>query len=262
MALFNFTPPVIAHRGASAYAPENTMAAFVKAAQLGIKWVEFDVVLAKCGTPIIFHDETLDRTSNAIGAIDSLSYAQLQSLDAGRWFDPSFSGERIPTLQQVLIFLRDAGMSANVEIKPMPGKEELTVINTLDVMRRCVGRGLQAGSSFELPILFSSFSIPTLRYLRRHAPDSHIGLLLEQWEPGWQAVCEELRCVSVHTDELIINTETAKTVKNMDRQLLCYTVNKPARAKELISLGVDAVFSDYPDVIERELANVRVHGAV
>jgi glycerophosphoryl diester phosphodiesterase len=302
MAVLDFTPPIIAHRGASAYAPENTMAAFVKAAQLGIKWVEFDVVLAKCGMPIIFHDETLDRTTNAVGDIDAFSYAHLQTLDAGRWFHSSFSSERIPTLHEVLVFLRDAGMSANVEIKPMPGKEEQTVMRTLEVMeelgwiprtRRGMtashggmtpshggsaalssrgvsvesmsnvdrtsalsSRGLSAGSTSSVSqILFSSFSIPTLRYLRKHSSDCNIGLLLEKWEPNWEAVCDELQCVSVHTDEVIINAETAKKVKNMNRYLLCYTINNPARALELFDFGVDAVFSDCPDVLERELAN-------
>lgn len=250
----NFTPPIIAHRGASAYAPENTMAAFVKAAQLGIKWVEFDVVLAQCGMPIIFHDETLDRTTHATGAIDAFPYAHLQTLDAGRWFHPSFAGERIPTLQEVLIFLREAGMSANVELKPIHGREEETVVRSLEV--------IQDIKVSDPLLLFSSFSIPSLRYLRKYAPDCQMGLLLEHWDPGWQAVCDELQCVSVHTDERIINAETAEKVKKMDRYLLCYTVNDPARAKELFSLGVDAVFSDCPDVIERELNNGRINRTV
>ncbi len=280
MVLLDFTPPIIAHRGASAYAPENTMAAFVKAAQLGIKWVEFDVVLAKCGMPIIFHDETLDRTSNAIGAIDAYPYEYLQTLDAGKWFHPSFSGERIPTLAQVLIFLREAGMSANVEIKPMPGREEETVIKTLEVMQAlslqktchpreggdpCNGSLLEMGPRFrgdDGHILFSSFSVPSLRYLRKYAPNCDMGLLLENWELDWQAVCNELQCVSIHTDEVIINAETALKVKNMNKYLLCYTVNSPARAKELFALGVDAVFSDCPDVIERELSNGRLYRTV
>jgi len=245
MTTFDFSPPVIAHRGASAYSPENTMSAFVKAAQLGIKWVEFDVVLAKCGTPIIFHDETLERTSNFTGEIDAYTYTQLQSADAGRWFHPHFSNERIPTLRQVLMFLREANMCANVEIKPMPGKEEVTVKNTLAVIG-------ELGA--EVPImLFSSFSIPTLRHLRQYAPDAPIGLLLEHWEAGWQDICTELNCVSIHTDEAIIDAKSADLVKKMDRYLLCYTVNRADRAKQLFSYGVDAVFSDCPDVIEREL---------
>ena len=93
-AQLQFLPPVIAHRGASAYAPENTLAAFVKAAQLGIRWIECDVMQAACGEVIIFHDETLERTTNGKGDVDRYPYSYLQSLDAGSWFDPIFSGEK------------------------------------------------------------------------------------------------------------------------------------------------------------------------
>jgi len=282
MASFDFSPPVIAHRGASGYAPENTMASFVKAAQLGIKWVEFDVVLAKCGTPIIFHDETLDRTSNAHGLIDDYTYTQLQAFDAGKWFHPHFSSERIPTLAQVLVFLYEAGMSANVEIKPMPGKEEETVENTLETFRELNRNGVYgAARAYSEPrpsgsgvireatktkrgnlpndvpqILFSSFSVPSLRHLRRLAPDCSIGLLLEQWDHDWQSISDELKCVSINAHELIITQESAQKVKQSGHYLLCYTVNNPMRAQELFAMGVDAVFSDYPDTIIKEL----VHG--
>jgi len=116
--LHKIDPPVIAHRGGSAYAPENTLSAFTKAAQLGMQWVEFDVMLAACGTPIVFHDDLLDRTTNATGEVGVHAYTYLQTLDAGAWFNSKFSGERIPTLAQVLQFLKDVKLCANVEIKP------------------------------------------------------------------------------------------------------------------------------------------------
>ena len=95
-----FDPPVIEHRGVSSYAPENTMSAFTRAVQLGIQWVEFDVMLAACGTPIIIHDESLDRTTNGHGNVGDYSYSYLRTLDAGSWFSPSYSGERIPSLEE------------------------------------------------------------------------------------------------------------------------------------------------------------------
>src|SRR3990167_7563410 len=123
-----FNPKVIAHRGASAYAPENTLIAFTKAAQLEIKWIEFDVMQASCGTPIIFHDETLNRTTNGKGDVCRYSYTYLQTLDAGSWFNPRFSGERIPTLNAVMAFLANENMNANIEIKALPGQEEQCVV--------------------------------------------------------------------------------------------------------------------------------------
>src|SRR5688572_22496951 len=91
-------PRVIAHRGASAYAPENTMAAFSRAHALGAQWIEFDVWLAACGEVVVLHDETLARTTNGYGRVTDFSYAALQPLDAGSWFGHQFRQEKILTL--------------------------------------------------------------------------------------------------------------------------------------------------------------------
>lgn len=238
----HFDPPVIAHRGASAYAPENTMSAFTKAAQLGIKWVEFDVVLAACGTPVIFHDETLERTSNGRGSIGDYSNTYLQTLDAGRWFSSEFSGERIPTLNQAAEFLLEKGLRANVEIKPLPGQEERTVENTLRVLAPLFPADSPS-------ILFSSFSIPVLKILRARAPRSAMGLLLHEWRADWRTLAESLDCVSVHVNNDILTKDSAAEIKNAGKLLLSYTVNDAQRAAKLYSWGVDAVFSDCPDKI-------------
>lgn len=237
-----FNPPVIGHRGACAYAPENTMASFVKAAQLGVKWVEFDVMQSADGVPVIFHDELLNRTTNGEGEIHDYPYAYLQSLDAGTWFHPDFSCERIPTLMTVIEFLRDAGMSANIEIKALPGQEEKLIKKVMSEMRPYLSANNQN-------YLFSSFSMQALHVLRKHAPDCQMGLLLHEWEADWQSTCQSLNCVSVHVNEEIMSKEAADEIKAMDKLLLCYTVNDAARAKELFTWGVDAVFSDAPDVV-------------
>src|SRR5687767_2537589 len=117
--MIRFDPPVIAHRGASFYAPENTMAAFRKAAQLGVNWVEFDVVATKDGMPVVFHDDELNRTTNGVGMLSDYSHAYLQTLDAGSWFDARFAGETIPTLAQVLTFLAEMKLNANIELKAL-----------------------------------------------------------------------------------------------------------------------------------------------
>ena len=243
-ASIHFDPPVIAHRGVSAYAPENTMSAFTRAVQLGIHWVEFDVLLAACGTPIIFHDETLDRTSNGRGSIGVYPYSYLKALDAGAWFDPSYSGEGIPSLAQVAAFLAETGLRANVEIKPLPGQDEQTVLATLRVLKSYFPQD-------STDILFSSFSIPTLKLLRAHAPRCYMGLLMHEWLNDWQQLATSLNCVSVHVNNDILNAEKAAAIKSADKLLLSYTVNDIARAEELFSWGVDAVFSDYPDRIAR-----------
>lgn len=237
-----FQPPVIAHRGASAYAPENTLAAFIKAMQLGIKWVEFDVMQASTGEPVIFHDDTLERTTQGSGALEQYSYAFLQTLDAGIWFHSKFAGERIPSLIQTMDFLRSAGMSANVEIKASLGHEEALVLRIIKEMSAYPANQTST-------ILYSSFSFDALRILRKHDPHCLIGLLLHEWEPDWQEVCHSLQCVSVHVNQEILTYEKAQEIKRMGKILLSYTVNDPERALELYSFGVDAVFSDAPDRI-------------
>lgn len=235
-----FNPRVIAHRGASCYAPENTMSAFTKAALLGIQWVEFDVMLAACGTAIIFHDETLDRTTNGRGKVGDFTYSYLRTLDAGSWFDPAFSGERIPTLAQLAQFLAASGLRANVEIKPLPGQEQATVDETLTVLSAYFPENFSS-------ILFSSFSRAALEYLRLRAPCCHIGLLQHHWESDWQQAALSLNCVSVNVNQEILLPEKAAEIKALGKLLLSYTVNDIERARELYGWGVDAVFSDYPD---------------
>jgi glycerophosphoryl diester phosphodiesterase len=245
-ASLEFFPPIIAHRGASAYAPENTMAAFTKAAQLDIKWLEFDVMLTAVGEPIVFHDDTLDRTTNGSGDVGRYPYSILRTFDAGAWFDTRFSGEQIPTLKSVLEFLQNTKMSANVEIKPLPGQDEKTAIRALAE----ISTYFPSSSS---SILFSSFSVKALQTLRAHSAECLIGLLLHEWESDWQYISESLNCVSIHVNEEIMTREKAQEIKSMGKKLLCYTVNQPVRALELYSWGVDAVFSDAPDRILKVL---------
>lgn len=246
VSALKIVPPVIAHRGACAYAPENTLISFAKAAQLGAKWVEFDVMLAACKTPFVFHDEDLHRTTNAHGNIAKYTFQYLSTLDAGSWFDPIYSGERIPSLVQVLAFLKNANMSANIEIKPLPGQDEETAIRTLEIVKQYFPQPNPA-------ILFSSFSVAALRALRKQSPVANIGLLLHDWHSDWQKICDELNCISVNVFDEILTDEMARKIKSTGRMLLCYTVNDPKQADLLYSWGVDAVFSDAPDIILENL---------
>lgn len=233
---------MIAHRGASAYAPENTMAAFIKAAQLGVKWIEFDVMSASCGKPIIFHDEQLARTTHAQGNVNQFSYSYLATLDAGSWFNPMFAGERIPSLETMIEFLKKTGLSANIELKPLAGDEEVLVKRVLDEIKEHL-------SLTDGRILFSSFSIAALRFLRKYSRDCQIGLLMDEWMPDWQKISASLDCISIHVNHKIVTPDLTNKIKSQDYALFCYTVNEASRARELYSWGVDALFSDVPDKI-------------
>ena len=236
-----FNPPIIAHRGASAYAPENTFAAFQKAKELGMYWVEFDVQLTRDGEIVIFHDDTLNRTTNGHGKLLRHTDASLRSLDAGSWFHSNFSEERIPRFSDVLDYLRKTQLSANVELKPHSGFEEWLVMKILEKMTQIPNL---------IPhLLFSSFSVVALEYMRQHHGLLQLGMLMDAWSLKRVEVAKHLKCVSIHLNHKIVTQERIKDLKSRGFRVLCYTVNDQKRASTLFSWGVDAVFSDCPDQI-------------
>ena len=109
---------LIAHRGASGYAPENTMAAFRKAVAMGLSFIETDLQLSRDARFVAIHDDTVNRTTNGQGAVHDLSLAELRRLDAGSWFSSSFTGERIPTLEEILEFAKRHDVVFYLELKP------------------------------------------------------------------------------------------------------------------------------------------------
>jgi glycerophosphoryl diester phosphodiesterase len=239
-AWLDFTPPVIGHRGACGYRPENTMSSFIKAQQLGIKWVEFDVRLSACHEAILLHDHTLDRTSNGRGYVEKHPYHYLQTLDAGSWFGAEFKNERILRLNEVLSYLASQGMAANIEIKPYPGHEVEIVQKVLNIVEPYLAQQ-------QLPLIFSSFSLPVVKRLRQLSSSILLGFLMDEWLDDWQALSAQYHCVSLHLNQAIVTETIANQIKQAGKYLLCYTVNDYDRAQELYAWGVDAVFSDFPD---------------
>ncbi|MCC5791580.1 MAG: glycerophosphodiester phosphodiesterase [Legionellaceae bacterium] len=235
--------PLIAHRGASAYAPENTIAAFDKAVVMGARMLEFDVMLSEDGEPFVIHDERLKRTSNGRGKVGEVSAEYLQSLDAGSWFSRQFKGEPIPHLKQVLQWLIFAGIQANIEIKPFPGTASQTAIAVMS----CLNRFWPPNQT--LPLI-SSFDWSVLQLCRRLAPETPLALLMHDWQQHWLAEAESLQVSSVHLNRKILTRERAQLIKSKGYQLAVYTVNRRRQAQKYFDWGVDAIFSDYPDLLK------------
>lgn len=244
--LFAFDPPVIAHRGASQLAPENTISAFYQAKHAGARWVEFDVMLAKCGEAVVIHDQTLNRTTNSSGKLNRFTYEELKRLDAGSWFNKKFHNERIPTLTDVLQALQEYELCPNIEIKPFKGFEEQTVKKIISDLKL-------VWDKHSPPPLISSFSIKALEYMRKYSESAHLALLLHGWNKNWQKICDELHCEIVALNSRILTTERIKTIHATNRQVLSYTINNIQKAQKLFEWGVDAIFSDVPEVIIAEL---------
>jgi glycerophosphoryl diester phosphodiesterase len=234
-----FRPPVIAHRGARAKAPENTLAAIRQAHEDGATWFETDVKLMRDGVPILMHDDTLEYTTSGTGNVADMDWAEMQTLDAGSWFGADFKDQRIPQLADALRYAAESRMRVNLEIKPCPGRTRATAMVTL----------IEAAKLWPIdapPPLISSFDIEALIVAAGLHPEWPRGLLLEKWREDWQDIAQKTKANTIHLDEREL------TQKRMDRfaqarmPVLAYTVNDVVRAKELLRWGAKAVFSDDP----------------
>ncbi len=235
-------PRVIGHRGAAAHAPENTLAGLRKAAELGCTMVEFDVKLTRNRVPILFHDDTLDRTTNGQGAVMNADFAAIRTLDAGRQFSPDFAGERIPTLEEALKLAIELGLAVNIEIKPCPGREAETA-------QVALAQAQTIWPADRPPPLVSSFAVEALLVAKEMAPSWPRGYLIWDRLPTWQAIADT---VEASTLNVAAEKETAETIaayRATGRPVLAYTVNDPAEAARLFATGVTSVFSDAPDRI-------------
>jgi glycerophosphoryl diester phosphodiesterase len=236
-------PLVVAHRCGGKLAPENTLAGLDQAVRFGASMVEFDAKLSADDVPFLLHDDDVDRTSNGHGAAATQSYAALGALDAGSWFDASYSGERMPTLAAIAQRCIALGLAANVEIKPCPGRDVETGTQVALAVR-----ALWAAAP--VPPLLSSFSEVALKAALAAAPELARGLLFGQVPADWQARAARLACVSVHFDHTRIDAATLAAIRAAGYRTLAYTVNDVARARELREWGIDALCTDRIDLID------------
>jgi glycerophosphoryl diester phosphodiesterase len=235
-------PRVIGHRGAAGHAPENTVASFDAAARLGVRWVEFDVKLAGSGEPILFHDETLERTTDGKGKVADTSLAQLKELDAGSWYQARYKGERIPTLEEALVVLARLGLGANVEIKPCPGRERET--------GEVAARALKARWPGRLPApLLSSFNVGALAAAATVAPEFPRAIIFREPPENWRALAEETGATALHCNGQFLDRARVAALRGAGYAVRAYTVNDVRLAAQLFAWGVESVFSDYPERI-------------
>jgi len=234
----------IAHRGASAAAPANTMAAFEKAIELGADGIEFDVHLSADGVPVVIHDFSVDATTDGSGRVSSLTLAQLEELDAGSYFAPAFTGERIPTLEKVLATVSDR-LLLNVELKSMSLCD-----NGLE--RAVITQVERHGLGNDNRVLFSSFNPFSLRRAKKIAPHIPVGLLYAIDLPlplrrAWLAPLapHEAR----HPEHRMVNARYMAWARQRNYQVNVWTTDDPGRMQRLIDLGVDSIITNVPDVL-------------
>lgn len=206
--------------------------------------VEFDVMLSADGTPVLIHDETLDRTTDGQGLVAETPDNLLFALDAGSWFHPRFAGQRIPSLQDAAQRCRALGLAANLEIKPSAGTDVPTA-------ERAVrdAKGLWADSPDSL--LLSSFSEAALERAAALAPEFRRGLLVEAVPADWSLRCARLGASALHVDHRELTHGLVSDVRAAGLWVVAYTVNTHERAGELVGWGVDCVITDRPDLVRK-----------
>jgi glycerophosphoryl diester phosphodiesterase len=220
---------LFAHRGASGYAPENTLLAFSKALELGAPWIELDVYAIEREL-IVFHDERLEYKTNGVGPVADASLAYIRSLDAGE-------GERIPLLAEVLDLI---GGSAGLNI-------ELKGQRTAAPVALLLKQTLRDTKWEEDQFIVSSFNHPELLAFSGVMPEVRIGVLTKSIPQGYAAFAEAMDAWSVHANLEFLNREFVEDAHARGMKMFVYTVNERDDFARMIELGVDGVFTDYPD---------------
>lgn len=230
-------PRLVAHRGGGTLAPENTLAAIRLGQALGYRAHEFDVKLSLDGHAILMHDPTLDRTAGHRGRAADMTLAQLKKLDAGGWHSEEFRGEPIPTFEEAARLLRSKDTMAHIEIKPTPGFDSATGARVAELTA-------QYWDGAPVPPIFSSFSYEALMAARSAAPHIPRGWLIDTFtDADWDRL-QELDCTSLHTSWKTISGARIREVRDAGYQVMLYTVNDVAKARELLESGASGLFTD------------------
>jgi glycerophosphoryl diester phosphodiesterase len=232
----------IAHRGASAVAPANTLAAFEKAVELGADGVEFDVHLSADGVPVVIHDFTVNATTDGSGRVADMPLSQLKKLDAGSYFSPAFAHECIPTLEEVFEAVGNQ-LLLNIELKTVSLRDnglERTVIAQVE------RHGL------EKSVLLSSFNPVSLRRAKRITSRIPVGLLYAPNMPlplrrAWLAPLapHEAR----HPEHTMVDSQYMNWARRRNYRVNTWTVDEPDEMRRLIDLGVDSIITNVPDAL-------------
>lgn len=234
-AIYQTIPQTIAHRGASAQAPENTMAAFRLAATLGATWFELDVTISADGIAVIHHDVDLNRCSNGTGLVVQKALAELKALDCGSWFAEKYAGEPLATLADLLQFANEQSIGLNIEIKPTMGKEAETVAAIAQAFQQVPPQH---------PILFSSFNPYALQAAQTQLPNIPRAFCTEAVASDWQQRLDDFGCVGIHFQAEFFSAEQTQAIRNAGYGCAVFTVNDKKIAQTMLDAGVNAVFAD------------------
>lgn len=232
-------PLIYAHRGASAYAPENTLAAFRLALEQGADGIELDAKLSADGEVVVIHDQTVDRTTQGKGRVNQLALSELKKLDAGSWKGDAFTGEKIPTLAEVFASV-GGKLKINVELTNYSSPQDGLPEKALALVQEY---------HLEDSVLFSSFLLSNLAAVRRVWPEAPVGILADPGLKGLRNRSKLSREISpdyLHPYFLDVSRRLVEREKAAGRLLNVWTVNSLIVMRKLIRFGVAGIITDDP----------------
>ena len=281
---------VIAHRGASAYAPENTLASYAKAIELGADWFELDTQLTKDGQVICLHNSDLDKTTNAKGPVNNYTLEELKRLDAGSWFGKTFAGEPLPTFGEALDLAKGRiGVYAefknctdeNKQIRELMGRfqgietltpemsdEAMRMLEAsgdvnIELTRKCIAAIRER--TMQQQVVIQSFS-PIICFVAvREAPDMRVELLIDESDKDpsqWPTLVWFGNLIGVkgfNSNHEALTEERLAGFHNAGKTVAVWTVDDPAKMRRYAEWGVDAIITNKPDVCLTQLREMGCH---
>lgn len=219
-------------------APENTLAAFKAALDVGADGIELDIQLTRDGVPVVLHDDRLDRTTSLRGQLCRFRLRDLRLADAGSWFDSRFAGEPVPTLEEVLVWVGDR-LRLNLELK-----DPATARPVLDLVRRYP----------TVRIVVSSFNRRLLRQLRALDSGLPLAVLTDQrfWRPALADACR-LKAESLNPRVDLVGPSLLAACRRRGLSIVPWTVDGPRLVRRMARFGVDGLFSNDPAATRRML---------
>lgn len=235
----------IAHRGFSGKYPENTMISFKKAAELQADMIELDVTISLDRIPVVIHDDTLERTTGEEGIVSNFTYEQLKKLDAGTWMNKKFNREKIPSLKEVLVWIKNKKIQLNIEIKDSAFEKEyhkdgiekqvLELIEKYSIADKCI---------------ISSFNHRILERIRRLSSAIRISYLYnkkDKPEEGEILFCRRMKVYSLNISSKELKKKIFKKAVKEGIPVFVYTVNSKKEMRAVLKKGVMGIFTNYPD---------------
>lgn len=239
------TKKIFAHRGIPTLAPENTMPAFEAVVKNGLNWIETDLSITKDEDVFIIHDDKLDRTTDKSGSIETLDTEVVESADAGSWYSDQFKGEKIPTLEQLIDFLNENNLNANIELKGVVGDDADYLADKL-VLK--FSKALEKLNS-NIDLIISSFNPIMLQKMYRLNPELKYAVLFDHTaiQDDWNLIMQASHAKIIHPDDRDLTPEKIAMMKRYNYQINVWTVDDKKRAQQLLDWGVDGIFTNKAD---------------